>query len=264
MQQPFDVTPSAPQNAAAQGPITVSNVSHQDLGAAMPGVTATGGIMVKFFYVRVQIKSKNAAENGKWETRLCIAKQPRADRSTVATNFISVEDAKRLFPNDYHHFTQNEDVPTNGTPLNELPGITMSQVGLLTLNGLRSIEDVADITDEQAREIGFEAIRAHKLAKMWRQRLEDSAEDIDVAQLKANHEQERDETTRQMQAMAEQLKQAQMQIAALQSVQGKADVPSPNEPIMRAVDDGLPDIDDMPNPMAEGSAVAELSDPLAE
>lgn len=268
--QPFDVTPSAPQNMASNGPITVTDATHRDLGLAMAAVTATGGIMARFFYTRVRLKTHNAEKNGQWETRLCVAKQPKADRSTVATQFISADDAKRYFPREYEHFTKNEEMPSNGTPLSELPGITMSQLGILTISGLRSIEDLADITADQAREIGFDAIRAHKLAQQWLARAEGEKETINLADLEARYQQELAANRQTAEALRKRLEEQEIQIAALRSMHGGSGSGQPaqaqsQKAVVMDHDDGLPDsFEGMPNPMAEGPDVVELSDPLLE
>lgn len=265
MQQPFDVTPSAPHNMA-QGPMTVQDVSHNDLGAAMASVQSAGGILVKFFYTRVQITTNNAAENGKWDTRLCVAKQPKADRATVATQYITPEEAKRLFPREYKYFTENEDVPMDGTPLQELPGATMSQIGMLTIHGLRTIEDLAELSAEQAKEIGFEAIRAHKLAKSWLERSEGEKDTIDAATVEANYQQELSAVRQSEQALKDRIRELEIQNAALQNVgggnQSQAAPQIAGEPVAIDSKEDLPDIDDMPNPLLEGSAVVEADDPL--
>ena len=264
--QPFDVTPSAPHNMA-KGPITVTDMSHADLGQAMPGVTATGGVLARFFYTRVKLKTQNAEHNGKWETRLCVAKQPKSDRDTVATSEISVEDAKRYFPREYDHFVRNEDAPTTGTPISELPGITMSQIGLLTLSGLRSIEDVAELDHDQAREIGFDAIRAHKQAKLWLERSEAEGSSIALADVQARYEQEIDARKKTETALQDRLKEMEIKLSALSSMPQdrsarQADVGQMNAGRPAMVESDETFADDIEDPLTSGSGSVELDDPL--
>lgn len=271
MQHGFDVTPSAPRNRA-QGPITVQDVSQDNFSHAMPEVTASGGVMVMFFWAKVRITTKDAAKDGTFETRLCVAKQPKDDRATVATSYISKEDAERLFPAEYHAFTANEELPTTGTPLSELPGITMSQIGYLTLAGLRSIEDLADLSSEQANEIGFEAIRAHKLAKQWIEKSEGNADSLNAIAALSRAEGQLAASNEQNKKLEQQMAMLQAQIDALKSIGQTQSVAQAEQSAAQpapapALDtEKLPDIDDTPNPLAEGEGVAEVEmpDPLAD
>lgn len=267
MQQLMDVTPSAPHNMNARGSGT-RDISAMDLGSAMPGVTSAGGVLVHFFYLRVPIRSSNAEVNGTYQTRLCVAKQPKADRSTVATRFITEDEARRQFPREFAHFRDNEDQPTQGTPLDELPGITRSQIGILMIHGLRSIEDVVDISDDQASEIGLEATRAKKLAKAWLDRTEANAPTIAAADVEARYQEERRAHEATMKALRDRVAQLEAANGALRDMTGQArgqgQQDGSGKAVAMASNDDLPDdFASMPNPMAEGPDVAEIDeDPL--
>lgn len=271
--QPFDVTPSAPHNMAS-GPLTVNtghrdvhDLSHSDLGNAMAGVTATGDIMVKFFYTRIKLATKNPELDGKYETRLCVAKQPKGDRSTVATVFIDEKTAARMFPREFDHFTRNEDLPTSGTPLSELPGITISQIGLMAINGLRSIEDVASITTDQAAEIGFDATRAHKLAVAWIERATNAKPLTQAAETEARLAQQIAEMQKQVAALSETVKAQDIELSAYRKIGQRNDLPqqglrsSPDQAVPVIGEDDFEDMSDS-DPMANGPGVAEIDDPL--
>lgn len=154
--------------SAQQGNRLAPNLTGSDLSSHLgPVGGGSGGLYIQFFYARVKIQSVDPALNGKYETRLCVAKVPKGDRLTIATRFIDEEQAAREFPMEYAQFKQYEAVPTSGTPLHELPGISQSQIAYLTIYNVRSIEDLAALPQEQASQMGLEAAQAYSVAKRW-------------------------------------------------------------------------------------------------
>lgn len=143
------------------------NLTGRDLSSHLGSVSGAGGLYIQFFYLQVRIQSADPALNGKFQTRLCVAKVPRGDRYTVSTRFISEERAAAEFPQEFAAFKTYQSVPTAGTPLQELPGISQSQIAYLTIYNVRSIEDLAALQDHQIQSIGPEARQAHALATRW-------------------------------------------------------------------------------------------------
>ncbi len=127
----------------------------------------TGGLLVEFFYLRVRFGGETGPYAGKFETRLCVAKQPRGDRLTVAVSYITEAEAQQQFPAEWQMFKTYMDTPTRGTPLHELPGATQSMVAILVLHGIRSIEDLAVLPADVASQIGLDATTARNLALRW-------------------------------------------------------------------------------------------------
>jgi hypothetical protein len=240
------------------------DLTDADLSTHLQSVTAKGGINVNFFYKKVRIKSRNAETNGTIQTRLCISKQPKGDRSTVAVRFITEEQAQRDWPREFSLFKQYEEVPTTGTPLDELPGISMSQIGLLVLNGLRSIEDLIEVSEDQIAQLGLDAIKAQKTAKAWDEKRKGSAEEISAADIEARFQMQVDAMNKQLEAITARNKELEAQLKFQASVAGgNAAAQNVTEPV--AVDTGEEleyDVENMPDPWSEGPATTDGADDL--
>lgn len=169
--------------SAQQGNRLAPNLTGSDLSSHLgPVGGGGGGLYIQFFYARVKIQSVDPTLNGKYDTRLCVAKVPKGDRLTIATRFIDEEQAAREFPMEYAQFKQYEAVPTSGTPLHELPGISQSQIAYLTIYNVRSIEDLAAMAQEQVSQMGLEAAQAYSVAKKWIISKSDAKPMLDSAQ----------------------------------------------------------------------------------
>lgn len=169
--------------SAQQGNRLSPNLTGSDLSSHLgPVGGGGGGLYIQFFYARIKIQSVDPALNGKYDTRLCVAKVPKGDRLTIATRFIDEEQAAREFPMEYAQFKQYEAVPTSGTPLQELPGISQSQIAYLTIYNVRSIEDLAAMAQEQVSQMGLEAAQAYAVARKWIVAKSDAQPMLDQAQ----------------------------------------------------------------------------------
>lgn len=240
-------------------------MTDEDLSTHLKSVTATGGIHVNFFYKKVRIKSRSAITNGKIETRLCVSKQPKGDRSTVAVCYTTDEEAQQRWPREFAMFKQYEEVPTTGTPLDELPGISMSQIGLLVLNGLRSVEDLIEVSEDQVGQLGLDAIKAQKTAKAWIEKREGSAEEISAADIEARFQIQIETMEKQNAAMEERNKQLEAQVSALQMAHTGGDVNTPvaSDPVgVKASEDLEYDVNNMPDVWSEGPATTDGVDDL--
>jgi len=169
-------------------PAISRDLTAADLSSHMGPVGNQSGLLVAFFWNRVQIKSKDFSKNGTFENRLCVAKQPKGDRLTVAHRTITPEEAARQFPREYALFSQYEDVPTDGTPLSDLPGISRSQIAILDMHAIRCVEDLCDISDDVVAQIGMEASRTRKIAVAWMAKRDGEAETIKAADVQARAE----------------------------------------------------------------------------
>jgi hypothetical protein len=186
--QPFTTPLVNIQNQQAQRRTGVGyarDYSDIDLSGDLRSVSSRGGLNVQFFWMRVQTKSRNARTNGRMETRLCVALQPKGDSKTIATRFITEPQAQREFPIEWAQFKEYQETPTAGTPLHELPGISQSQIALLALHGLRSVEDLAEVPEDVVSQIGYDATQARKIATHWLSRREVNLPLISAAEVQA-------------------------------------------------------------------------------
>lgn len=241
----------------------VTNVSERDL----EGFNVSGrGTYVSFQWHQVRITSVDPAKNGQTERRLALVRQPIGDTATISTRYITEDQAKKVFPAEWEYFTRNGDMPLNGTAIGELPGVSNSQVQIMLLSGLRSIEDIASVPEEVTNAIGFEGRVVRKLAEEWLRRKNDGAGVINYAERQASTEaavkSANDRAARAEQTAAN----LQAQIDAMQRMMGGQAAGAaamgvgmgatggdlmPVMPGGGSYQEG-PDIDSMPNPLAEG------------
>jgi hypothetical protein len=242
------------------------DMTDADLSTHMQSVTAKGGVHVQFQHVKVKLTTTDPAKAGQTVTRLSILKQPKGDRSTVAARFISEDRARQEYPREFAAFTESAEAPTTGTPLSELPGLSASQIGMLVLNGLRSVEDLCEVSEDQMGQLGLDAIRAQKIAKAWMGKAEGASEAIAVADLEAKFKLQNDAMQRQFDAMTERNKQLEAQVAGFQMAQGGGQaavtVTEPTAQVNQESDDLEYDIANMPDAFSEGPETAGGNDDL--
>ncbi|MBK8772895.1 MAG: hypothetical protein IPM06_21030 [Rhizobiales bacterium] len=185
----FSTAQPAPQFANNR---TAFDMTAQDFSDQMGPVAGSGHLFIQFTYQRVKLV------DGTWSTRLMVIKQPRGDRSTVVMRYVTESAAAQQWPVEFAQFKSTGDVPTTGTPLSDLPGISMAQIGLLYVNGIRSIEDLVSIAPEVINGMGLDAIHAYKVAKRWTDTKSGSADLTEDAKREAALEQTLMETRRQL------------------------------------------------------------------
>ena len=240
------------------------NATDEDLsGVGLAGVQGKG-LIVQFFYEQIHISSIDPVENGKVVTRLCIAKKPRGDKFTIAVGTITPEQAQRQFPREYAMFMQYDEAPTTGTPLHELPGLSQSQIGMLVINGLRSVEDLVGIPQDAAYRIGRDAVRAQKIAQHWLERNEAEAESIKAAEIEANYQAKAKADDDRLKAMEDQNRYLQAQVDFLTratAASSAAPMPGANTmpgTIPSAVAEVMPGDDPSYDPFMTGSGVVSV------
>lgn len=161
----------------------VADVSAADFSDQMGYVAGTGNLTIQFFYDRVRVDDpQNPEAHGDYKTVLCVRKRPHGDRLTESVRMISERAAQQLYPREYAFFKQNQDVPTDGTPLHELPGISQSQIAILVIHGIRCVEDLCGLSADQVGQIGMDARTAYSIAKKWMESKEGGADVIAAAQ----------------------------------------------------------------------------------
>lgn len=232
------------------------NLTDRDLSSHLGPVAGTGGLNVQFFYVRTRVESANPERNGMYRTRLCVAKMPKGDRLTIAVRFITEEQAMQQFPREFSMFKQYQDVPTQGTPLHELPGITQSQIGVLVIHNLRCIEDVAACDDALINQMGYDARQAKKLAVRWIENLKGNADLIDTAKTDAARDAELERMRKSQAELERRNIELEAKLQAFMSLQGQAPAAA-STGAMQMVDrpDGLPDARDVESNLLEGGLV---------
>jgi hypothetical protein len=68
----------------------------------------------------------------------------------------------------YEAFKQGRDIPINGTPLAAWPGVTPEQADVLRVAGIRTVEEVRDLTEGQADKVHLPNMRdMRKQAKLF-------------------------------------------------------------------------------------------------
>lgn len=238
------------------------NLTDRDLSSHLGPVAGTGGLNIQFFYMRTRVESANPERNGKFRTRLCVAKMPKGDRLTIATRFITEEQAAREFPREFAMFKQYQDVPTQGTPLHELPGITQSQIGVLVIHNLRCIEDVAACDDALINQMGYDARSAKKLAVRWIENLKGNSDLIAGAMTDAARDAELERLRKAQADMERRNIELEAKLQAVMSLQGQAVTPTATGQV-QLVDrpDDLPDARDVESSFLEGG-MAEGNDDL--
>ena len=245
-------------------------MAHKDFSSrqieGMSVVTDSSGLNINFYYEKVAIQNERDAEiNGNVETRLCISKSPKGDRQTAVKHYITPEEAAAQYPVEFGHFQSTGEMPTSGTPLQELPGISRSQIDLLVLNGLRSIEDLVAIQEEQITPLGLSAQRAKRTAMAWHNNKSQNATMLDVADVEARYTAENGNLRKQNGEMTNQIKAMQMQITAMQAAQGVSPGQTVQQPVqtVSADDHDLEtDIANMPDPFSEGSSMVDASESM--
>lgn len=89
------------------------------------------------------------------------------DRKTEVTRIVN-DEVRQRFPRQYNAWKQNREAPVDGTPVDQLPGITRGQVEELAFVHVRAIESLAGLSDDQctkALRMGGMALRQR--ARDW-------------------------------------------------------------------------------------------------
>lgn len=231
--------------------------------AQLGEVTSKGGLIVRFGYRRIDA-------NGRMVDRLVVEQQPRGDRSTVSLRYITEEQATKLFPEQYARFSQARGHVSNGTPLSEIPGITNSHIGRLTLHGLTSVEELLKTSTVALQQIGRDAVKAHEIASDWATGRDLAAEIIDRADVTAELLEQKTALQTERDSLRQKNLELQMRLEAFESIRGggfemAASAPDAGERgrIQPDDPDEYGEVDDSDAMFDTGTAVLD-ADPLAE
>ena len=92
------------------------DLTSRNLASVMGPVSATQGVHVSFRWDSVTLKSKDPKLNGTKQRRLVVIRQPKGDRSTVATAFLTAEEPAKKYPVEYSYFTAHAQLPKTRHP----------------------------------------------------------------------------------------------------------------------------------------------------
>lgn len=83
---------------------------------------------------------------------------------------------RERWPDRYRAFKEQTEAPPEGTPIDQLPGITRSQVEEMRFQHVRTIEALAGLTDEQLSKVAPMAGRPmREMAQRWVSAVEGNA-----------------------------------------------------------------------------------------
>lgn len=102
------------------------------------------------------------------------------DRRTTVVQYVN-DEVKRRYRREYEAFTQNRDAPVDGTPIDQLPGITRAMVEELRYFHVHSIETLARLSDEQMGKLGMAGRSLRDKAIRWVERTEGAAAEEKLA-----------------------------------------------------------------------------------
>jgi len=122
-------------------------------------------------------------------------------------NFIKIveESDRKKFPREYAAFKAGLEAPIDGTPLTAIPFISKAQCMELAAQGIRSAEQLRDMSDSNGQKfMGFHGLQRKVIAY-----LDKAAKDAPAQQVQAELAKRDQEITELRQALAEQARQIQ-------------------------------------------------------
>lgn len=142
------------------------------------------------------------------------------DRNLVVVQPVD-EKIINQFPEQYQQFKANEAVALRGTPLEQWPQITVGQIAELKASHIRSVEDLAGLSDAQMQKLGMHGRDLRTKARLW---LDAASSGAATSQIAAENA-----------ALKAQLEALQAQVAAIMAAGNAAPVAS--EPVDRDIND---------------------------
>lgn len=127
-----------------------------------------------------------------------IEKRVPGDRGNVVHRPITAEDRKE-FAVQYEAWKKGLADPTAGSPLKEWPLLTRSQVEVFALNGVKTVEQLAEMSDGNTQMMGAGVLALRSKARDWLEKAKAGSLDL---KLRA----ELDKRDSQIAALQEQLK----------------------------------------------------------
>lgn len=125
------------------------------------------------------------------------------DRKTVVDTLVK-DEHKRRWPREYAAFKAGQEVPVEGTPLEEWPQITRSQVEELKFAHIRTVEQLASLPDDPLnRSVSMGGFALREKAQRYLEALNGNAQTEALAAESARKDEIIAEQKRQYEALLE-------------------------------------------------------------
>jgi hypothetical protein len=144
--------------------------SDESFRSFLPGnQTEDDKALIVKFYVGPKLMGAKSEKAGRpiYEDREYVQIMIKGQDKQVVVHEVSNEH-KRRFPIAYHLFKQQKPAPVVGTPIEMMPGVGPSMAHNLKGLNLRTVEDLANVSDENTlQSIGMGARDLVAKAKAW-------------------------------------------------------------------------------------------------
>lgn len=171
-------------------------------------MNSENGALVEFYTEAVQNNFKSKQEGRPiYEDRTFVRIQTPGDTRTTI-NRPATEQDKARFPKSWHAFQEGLSEVTEGTPLAQWPAVSASQVKELQHVHVRTVDQLAALSDASIQKMGPGYQQLRQSARHW---LEHAKGDADQTRLQHENDELRDEVA----MLKEQLAAANAQIESL-------------------------------------------------
>ena len=202
----------------------------------------------KFYYEQTPITTAGDDEI-RVEPRLCIAFSILGE-STV-TRRLATEQDKKDYAAVWQAFAEGREAPLEGTPIEQLPGITERVAALAAIHGIRTVEQMA--TDKAMMMLGMEGREWNARAKAWLEQKAGAAA-LDQAAAVAAMQAQIEKMTKAMAAMQMQLEVKDAALTAMKQATGQPAGPQVTKVDRSDEDFALAMTSD---PMSDGDGLAD-------
>lgn len=171
-------------------------------------MNSENGALVEFYTEAVQNNFKSKQEGRPiYEDRTFVRIQTPGDTRTTINRPATDQDKAR-FPKSWHAFQEGLSEVTEGTPLAQWPAVSASQVKELQHVHVRTVDQLAALSDASIQKMGPGYQQLRQSARHW---LEHAKGDADQTRLQHENDELRDEVA----MLKEQLAAANEQIESL-------------------------------------------------
>lgn len=125
------------------------------------------GLFVQFYFESIKNEEESLAQGRPiFSDKEYIKIIPVGDRNTVICEPVT-EDHKVRFPNQYAAFKNQQVQPQEGTPLEEWPPLTKSQVMMMKSANVHTVEQLSVVSDGNLSNLGMGARDLREKAKTY-------------------------------------------------------------------------------------------------
>lgn len=111
------------------------------------------GVFARFY--AKYVKTGKILENGLPEYREKLYVEIRTKGDPDPTDRPAEENDIRRFAQEYNFYLTKKEKMKNGTPLNQFAFLSVPQLETCEIRGILTVEDLAKLTDEQAKELNL-------------------------------------------------------------------------------------------------------------